>query len=73
MESSCETVSGIVCIGGRTEAGIDCGQDESSEDSWVPSLAQTVHASDRFPVRMFNQGQIAELAGEQSTGIVTGH
>ena len=44
-------------------------EDESSEDSWVPSPAQTF-TPDRFPVRMFNQGQIAELAGSNQQALL---
>ena len=44
-------------------------EDESSEGKWVPSPAQTF-TPDRFPVRMFSQGQIAELAGSNQQALL---
>ena len=38
-------------------------EDESVGEDWVPSPAQTV-SPNRFPLRVFSQGQIAELAGD---------
>ena len=38
-------------------------EEHSDDDGWKPSSAQTV-TPDRFPLRIFSQGQIAELAGE---------
>ena len=44
-------------------------EEESSEADWQPSLAQTV-TPERFPVRMFSQGQIAALAGENQRALL---
>ena len=38
-------------------------EDETGSRDWMPSPAQTV-SPDRFPLRVFSQGQIAELAGD---------
>ena len=38
-------------------------EEDSDDDGWKSSSAQTITA-ERFPVRIFSQGQIAELAGE---------
>ena len=38
-------------------------EEHSNDDGWKPSSAQTV-TPERFPLRIFSQGQIAELAGE---------
>ena len=42
--------------------------DEATEQ-WKPSASQTV-SSQRFPVRLFSQGQIAELAGESQQALL---
>ena len=44
-------------------------EEESGEADWQPSLAQTV-TPERFPVRMFSQGQIAALAGENQRALL---
>ena len=36
---------------------------ESDEGDWIPSGSQTV-TPERFPMRLFSQGQIAEMAGD---------
>ena len=43
--------------------------EEEASRNWEPSSAQAV-APARFPVRMFNQGQIAELAGENQQALL---
>ena len=44
-------------------------EDESGGGDWMPSPAQTV-TPDRFPLRMFSQGQIAELAGDSQQALL---
>ena len=44
-------------------------EDESNSGEWVPSGVQAV-TSDRFPLQMFSQGQIAELAGDDPTALL---
>ena len=44
-------------------------EDESGDGDWVSSSAQTV-TSDRFPLRVFSQGQIAELAGDSQQALL---
>ena len=44
-------------------------EEEAGEANWQPSLAQTV-TPERFPVRMFSQGQIALLAGEDQRALL---
>jgi energy-coupling factor transporter ATP-binding protein EcfA2 len=44
-------------------------EDESGSGNWVPSPAQTV-TPDRFPLRVFSQGQIAELAGNSQQALL---
>ena len=44
-------------------------EDESKPDEWQPSSVQDVTA-DRFPLQMFSQGQIAELAGGDPTALL---
>ena len=41
----------------------DPAVEEESEDDWIPSAVQTV-TPNRFPVRIFSQGQIVALSGE---------
>ncbi len=43
-------------------------EDQSESGEWVSSNVQTV-TSDRFPLQIFSQGQIAELAGEDPTAL----
>ena len=47
----------------RQTGGGTVVEEESDGDGWKPSSAQTV-TPERFPLRIFSQGQIAELAGE---------
>ena len=44
-------------------------EDESEYGEWQPSSVQAV-TSDRFPIQMFSQGQIAELAGDDPTALL---
>ena len=44
-------------------------EDESKPGEWAPSGVQAV-TSDRFPLQMFSQGQIAELAGDDPTALL---
>ena len=44
-------------------------EDESKSGEWVPSGVQAV-TSERFPLQMFSQGQIAELAGDNPTALL---
>ena len=44
-------------------------EDESGDGDWVPSPAQIV-TPDRFPLRVFSQGQIAELAGDSQQALL---
>ena len=47
----------------RQTGGGTVVEEASDGDAWKPSSAQTV-TPERFPLRIFSQGQIAELAGE---------
>lgn len=49
--------------------GGDTGVEEEAGPGWKPSSAQAVTPA-RFPIRMFNQGQIAELAGENQQALL---
>ncbi len=44
-------------------------EEDTGKADWQPSLAQTV-TPERFPVRMFSQGQIAALAGENQRALL---
>ena len=44
-------------------------EDESTSGQWQPSNVQDVTA-DRFPLQLFSQGQIAELAGDDPTALL---
>ena len=44
-------------------------EDESTSGEWQPSNVQDVTA-DRFPLQLFSQGQIAELAGDDPTSLL---
>ena len=44
-------------------------EDENGDGDWEPSSAQTV-TPDRFPLQLFSQGQIADLAGDDPTGLL---
>ena len=44
-------------------------EDESKPGQWQPSSVQDV-TSDRFPLQLFSQGQIAELAGDDPTALL---
>ena len=49
--------------------GDDTRVEEEADRNWELSSAQTVTPA-RFPIRMFNQGQIAELAGENQQALL---
>ena len=49
--------------------GDDTSVEEEAGRNWQPSSAQTVTPA-RFPIRMFNQGQIAELAGDNQQALL---
>ena len=49
--------------------GADTSVEEEAGRSWQPSSAQTVTPA-RFPIRLFSQGQIAELAGENQQALL---
>ena len=52
------------------EAGADIVvEDESQPGEWVRSSVQAV-TSERFPIQMFSQGQIAELAGDDPAALL---
>ena len=44
-------------------------EDQSGLTGWVASAAQNV-TEDRFPIRLFSQGQIAELAGDNQAALL---
>ena len=44
-------------------------EDDAGGGAWKPSAAQNV-TPDRFPLRVFNQGQITELAGENQQALL---
>ncbi len=44
-------------------------EDQSGDGSWIKSSAQNV-SEDRFPIRLFSQGQIAELAGDNQAALL---
>ncbi len=44
-------------------------EDKSKSGEWQPSSVQAV-TSERFPLQMFSQGQIAELAGNDPTSLL---
>ena len=44
-------------------------EEESESGEWEPSKVQAV-TPDRFPLQMFSQGQIAELAGDDPTALL---
>lgn len=52
----------------RQDAG-GAAVEEMQLGSWAPSPSQNV-ASDRFPVRIFSQGQIAALAGDRQEALL---
>ena len=53
----------------RKDGGGTVVEDDAGGDRWKPSAAQSVTA-DRFPLRVFSQGQITELAGENQQALV---
>ena len=53
----------------RQDGGGTVVEDNAGGDGWKPSAAQSVTA-DRFPLRVFNQGQITELAGENQQALL---
>ena len=44
-------------------------EEDASEQGWVPSNIQSV-TPERFPIRIFSQGQIAALAGENQQALL---
>lgn len=44
-------------------------EDENNRGDWKPSSVQSV-TPDRFPLQLFSQGQIAELAGDDPTALL---
>ena len=53
----------------RQDGGGTVVEDDAGGDGWKPSAAQSVTA-DRFPLRVFSQGQITELAGENQQALL---
>ena len=53
----------------RQDGGGAAVEDEASGGGWKRSAAQSVTA-DRFPLRVFSQGQITELAGENQQALL---
>ena len=53
----------------RQDGGGPAVEDEAGGGGWKPSAAPSVTA-DRFPLRMFSQGQITELAGENQQALL---
>ena len=53
----------------RKDGGGTTVEEDGGEAGWRPSPAQTV-TPERFPVRMFSQGQIAALAGENQRALL---
>ena len=53
----------------RQDGSVTTVEEDTGEAGWRPSLAQTV-TPERFPVRMFSQGQIAALAGEDQRALL---
>ncbi len=53
----------------RQDGGGTVVEDDAGSGDWKPSLAQTV-TPERFPVRIFSQGQIAALAGENQQALL---
>ena len=59
---------GRYCIHWRQD-GHGTTVEEFNDGAWRPSSVQAV-TSERFPVRIFSQGQIAELAGENQQALL---
>lgn len=53
----------------QPEAETAIVEELSDAESWVGSQAQHV-GEDRFPIRLFSQGQIAELAGDNQSALL---
>lgn len=53
----------------RQDGGGTAVEDDAGGGGWKPSAAQNVTA-DRFPLRVFSQGQITELAGENQQALL---
>ena len=53
----------------RQDGGGTTVEEQASEADWQPSPAQTV-TPERFPIRMFSQGQITALAGENQRALL---
>lgn len=51
------------------DAGIPDVEIQNDQDEWVASNSQHVTA-DRFPIRLFSQGQIGELAGDNQAALL---
>ena len=58
----------ITCRPGKTPAAFDV-EGQSASGEWVKTPSQSV-THRRFPVRIFSQGQIAELAGESTPALL---
>jgi energy-coupling factor transporter ATP-binding protein EcfA2 len=43
--------------------------DERRDDAWIPAASQSI-TTERFPIRIFSQGQIAALAGESHDALL---
>ena len=53
----------------RHDGAVPEVEDESDFGEWKPSAAQAI-TPDRFPLQLFSQGQIAELAGDDPTALL---
>ena len=51
------------------QAGTGTAVEEATDNGWRPSSVQSVE-SHRFPLRIFSQGQIGELAGENQQALL---
>ena len=58
----------ITCRPGRSPVALDV-EDQAPGGEWVRSHSQSITPR-RFPVRIFSQGQIAELAGESRPALL---
>ena len=52
-----------------SRGGRDVTVEEQQDDGWKPSTVQSV-MPDRFPLRLFSQGQIAALSGENQQALM---
>jgi len=53
----------------QLEDGLAIVEERSDAEKWIVSQAQHV-SEDRFPIRLFSQGQIAELAGDNQSALL---